>query len=641
MSCTICGKQKNFGGSQRIKTERPRLAKFLSYGMNKPEKCSSCESEEASRTFSLTSSSGSVTSTARRESPETFRRGASGTKKIIQRRARSEIPFFRMKLSEKKVSMVDDNNNCNKAPKSHTPGDTMDEKTINGSDNSGYEYSKERVGRTRSRCNRETEKRSRDDDRQNICDFSRVQEKEALKIYSPPSAAPPPLPPNPPYSFPGRGRSKSRVEKKRTKKTDKETNNETEAEHKVVMRVRGRSKSRSRQSLNTNIGVATIWPDRQGVWLPGWYFGNMRRPEAEERLLDERNSEGSFLVRDSESTHQDYSLSIKDSGVVKHYRIRQNEARKFLITELVTFGTLQELVEHYTKDADGLCTALKQPCIQEENPCKVNAESTDQWEVDRSSLKFTKKLGQGQFGEVWEGLWNNNPVAIKTLKPGSMNPRDFLVEAKTMKALKHPKLIQLYAVCSQKEPFYIITELMALGSLLKFLKGKRNVLKIAQLLDMGMQVAAGMAYLEEQKYIHRDLATRNVLVAQQNQVKLADFGLARLAKEGNYRARQGQRFPIKWTAPEAVNFCKFSIKSDVWSFGILLTELVTYGRIPYPGLSNSEVLRLLGEGYRMPAPQDCPHKLYLIMLDCWHQDPLERPSFTKLKSCMEELLQGS
>ena len=148
MSCTICGKQKNFGGSQRIKTERPRLAKFLSYGMNKPEKCSSCESEEASRTFSLSSSSGSVTSTARRESPETLRRGGSGTKKIIQRRARSEIPFFRMKLSEKKVSMVDDNNNCNKAPNSHTPGDTMDEKTINGS-----EYSKERVGRTRSRCN--------------------------------------------------------------------------------------------------------------------------------------------------------------------------------------------------------------------------------------------------------------------------------------------------------------------------------------------------------------------------------------------------------------------------------------------------------------------------------------------------------
>merc|ERR1719481_2425840 len=145
-----------------------------------------------------------------------------------------------------------------------------------------------------------------------------------------------------------------------------------------------------------------------------------------------------------------------------------------------------------------------------------------------------------------------------------------------------------------------------------------------------------MAYLEEQKYIHRDLATRNVLVAQRNQVKLADFGLARLAKEGNYRARQGQRFPIKWTAPEAVNFCKFSIKSDVWSFGILLTELVTYGRIPYPGLSNSEVLHQVEHGYRMQAPQGCPPSLYDIMLECWHKDPIKRPTFETLQWKLED-----
>ena len=168
-------------------------------------------------------------------------------------------------------------------------------------------------------------------------------------------------------------------------------------------------------------------------------------------------------------------------------------------------------------------------------------------------------------------------------QPGTMDPRDFLAEAQIMKKLRHPKLIQLYAVCTLEEPIYIITELMKNGSLLEHLQGKGRTLKMPQLIDMSAQIASGMAYLESQNYIHRDLAARNVLVGDNNIVKIADFGLARLIKEDEYEARVGARFPIKWTAPEAANYSKFSIKSDVWSFGILLTELVTYGRIPYPG----------------------------------------------------------
>lgn len=132
-----------------------------------------------------------------------------------------------------------------------------------------------------------------------------------------------------------------------------------------------------------------------------------------------------------------------------------------------------------------------------------------------------------------------------------------------------------------------------------------------------LTLGGSVRYLESQNYIHRDLAARNVLVGENNICKVADFGLARIIEENEYTAREGAKFPIKWTAPEAALLNKFSIKSDVWSFGILLTEVITYGRIPYPGMNNAEVLQQVEKGYRMPCPHQCPELLYTIMLDCW------------------------
>jgi len=370
-----------------------------------------------------------------------------------------------------------------------------------------------------------------------------------------------------------------------------------------------------------------------------WYFGKIKRSEAEKKLQMPQNEHGAYLIRDSESRRNDFSLSVRDGDTVKHYRIRQLDEGGFFIARRTTFRTLQELVDHYSRDADGLCVNLRKACIQIEKPVTsgLSHATRDQWEIDRSSLKFVRKLGHGQFGEVWEGLWNNTtPVAIKSLKQGTMDPGDFLAEAQIMKKLRHPKLIQLYAVCTLEEPIYIITELMKNGSLLDFLQGKGRTLKLPQLIDMAAQIASGMAYLESQNYIHRDLAARNVLVGENNIVKIADFGLARLIKEDEYEARVGARFPIKWTAPEAANYSKFSIKSDVWSFGICLTELVTYGRIPYPGMTNAEVLHQVEHGYRMLCPQGCPQALYNIMLECWNKDPMTRPTFETLQWKLED-----
>jgi fyn-related kinase len=228
-------------------------------------------------------------------------------------------------------------------------------------------------------------------------------------------------------------------------------------------------------------------------------------------------------------------------------------------------------------------------------------------------------LGSGRSGEVYNGFWNKKTlVAIKTLKANSADVDQFLEEAQVMKSLVHPKLVQLYGVCTVGKPMLIVTELMKNGALLEYLQtdvGRK--LSIYLLVDMAAQVADGMAFLERENFIHRDLAARNILVGEDNIVKIADFKLARAIPDGTYEAHNGTKFPVKWTAPEAMNYLRYTIKSDVWSFGILLTELVTYGRIPYPGMGNAEVVKLLENGYRMERPTNCPEGLYELMLQCW------------------------
>ncbi|UJR26622.1 hypothetical protein I4U23_007940 [Adineta vaga] len=379
-----------------------------------------------------------------------------------------------------------------------------------------------------------------------------------------------------------------------------------------------------------------------------WYFKSIRRIDAEKQLMSDVNDHGSFLIRDSETRRTDFSLSVRDYDSIKHYRIRQGEPDgQFYIARRITFNSLPDLVSHYSRFSDGLCVNLRKPCVHivKPEPDGLSHNLVDKWEIDRNDLKTIRRLGNGQFGDVWEGLWNNRmSVAIKTLKPGSMNPTDFLAEAQIMKQLKHPNLIQLYAVCTLKEPIYIVTELMQNGSLLDYLQGTRGrQLKISVLIYIATQVARGMAYLEQQNYIHRDLAARNVLVGENNTVKIADFGLARIIKEyagGMYEAKEGTKFPIKWTAPEAALYNRFTIKSDVWSYGVLLTELVTYGRTPYPGMTNAEVLRQVEHGYRLPQPPNCPSSLYAIMRECWHAQPENRPSFVALQYRLENEYTG-
>ena len=369
-----------------------------------------------------------------------------------------------------------------------------------------------------------------------------------------------------------------------------------------------------------------------------WFYGDISRSEAEKSLLRPENPNGAFLIRTSMTQKNSLSLSLRDVDTVKHYRIRRLDDGGYYIASRVTFRTIQELVSHYKKDSDGLAQMLSDPCIRFSQPVTTSLSYKDEWEIDRTTLQFDKKLGMGNFGEVWSGLWNNStPVAIKTLKPGTMEVADFVAEAQVMKKIHHPNLLQLYAVCTLEEPIFIVTELMKYGALLDYLrKGDGRGLKMPQLIDMAAQIAGGMAYLEEHSYIHRDLAARNILVADGNLCKVADFGLARVIKEDIYNPREGTKFPIKWTAPEAALYNKFSIKSDVWSFGVVICELLTEGAMPYPGMNNRQVLEAVERGYRMPPPDNCPDALYNIMLSCWKREADNRPTFEHLKYQLED-----
>ncbi|KAK9876796.1 hypothetical protein WA026_015034 [Henosepilachna vigintioctopunctata] len=376
-----------------------------------------------------------------------------------------------------------------------------------------------------------------------------------------------------------------------------------------------------------------------------WFFENISRKEAEKHLLAEDNPRGTFLVRPSEHNPNGYSLSVKDweesrGYHIKHYKIKPLDNGGYYISTNKTFDTLSELVNSYTRNAFGLCHVLAKPCPKPE-PTMWDLGPTyrDKWEIPRSEIQLVRRLGRGNFGEVYYGKWKNNTeVAVKTLREGTMSTQAFLEEAAIMKKFRHKRLVQLYGVCSEEEPIFIVQEYMSKGSLLDFLrKDEERQLGFEDLIYIAFQIASGMEYLESKQLIHRDLAARNVLIGENNIAKICDFGLARVIEDNEYCPKQGSRFPVKWTAPEAIVYGKFSIKSDVWSYGILLMELFTHGQVPYPGMHGREVIELVETGYRMqkPASHMLPDEIYQIMLNCWDARPENRPTFEFLTHYFE------
>jgi Eph receptor B1 len=231
-------------------------------------------------------------------------------------------------------------------------------------------------------------------------------------------------------------------------------------------------------------------------------------------------------------------------------------------------------------------------------------------------------------------------VAIKTLKPGSSEKArcDFLTEASIMGQFDHPNVIYLQGVVTRSNPVMIITEYMENGSLDTFLRANDGKFQTIQLIGMLRGIAAGMSYLADMNYVHRDLAARNVLVNASLICKIADFGLSReIENASDAYTTRGGKIPVRWTAPEAIAFRKFTSASDVWSYGVVLWEVMSYGERPYWNWSNQDVIKSIEKGYRLPAPMDCPEALYQLMLDCWQKQRTHRPTFASITQTLDNL----
>ncbi|KAM9198113.1 focal adhesion kinase 1 [Dugong dugon] len=271
--------------------------------------------------------------------------------------------------------------------------------------------------------------------------------------------------------------------------------------------------------------------------------------------------------------------------------------------------------------------------------------STRDYEIQRERIELGRCIGEGQFGDVHQGVYMSpeNPalaVAIKTCKNCTSDSvrEKFLQEALTMRQFDHPHIVKLIGVITEN-PVWIIMELCTLGELRSFLQVRKYSLDLASLILYAYQLSTALAYLESKRFVHRDIAARNVLVSSTDCVKLGDFGLSRYMEDSTYYKASKGKLPIKWMAPESINFRRFTSASDVWMFGVCMWEILMHGVKPFQGVKNNDVIGRIENGERLPMPPNCPPTLYSLMTKCWAYDPSRRPRFTELKAQLSTILE--
>ncbi|XP_017777355.1 PREDICTED: tyrosine-protein kinase Fer isoform X2 [Nicrophorus vespilloides] len=358
-----------------------------------------------------------------------------------------------------------------------------------------------------------------------------------------------------------------------------------------------------------------------------WFHGVLPREEVV-RLLTQ---DGDFLVRETTRNDECQTVLSVCWGGHKHFIVQTTNEGHYRF-EGPAFPSIRELILYQFNSAS--------PVTGRSGAVLYKPIPRERWELNNDDVVLLDKIGRGNFGDVYKAQLKSSSqeVAVKTCRvtlPDD-HKKKFLQEGRILKQYDHPNIVKLIGICVQKQPIMIVMELVPGGSLLTFLRKKSSALTDGQLMNMCLDAAAGMRYLESKNCIHRDLAARNCLVGYRNTVKISDFGMSR--EEEEYIVSDGMKqIPIKWTAPEALNFGKYTSLCDVWSYGILCWEIFSRGGTPYSGLSNSKAREKIDSGYRMPAPENTPDEMYRLMLRCWDYQPENRPNFEQIYTVVDTL----
>ncbi|XP_037553918.1 tyrosine-protein kinase ZAP-70 [Nematolebias whitei] len=422
-----------------------------------------------------------------------------------------------------------------------------------------------------------------------------------------------------------------------------------------------------------------------------WYHWKINREEGERRLYSGAQPDGKFLVRDKEGAGS-FALSVMYGKTVYHYQVIQDKSGKLSMPEGTKFDTIWQLVEYLKMKPDGLVTVLSEACINGKTTEKTpslpatrrsgangytpppraaafalsttnaspknrdilpmdcdgfnpyhNPNDIKKFNILREQLMMDEEieLGSGNFGCVKKGVLKTEAgqidVAVKVLKSDNekMVREEMMREAEIMHQLSNPFIVRMLGLC-HSESLMLVMEMAAAGPLNKYLSTKKDSVSVENIVNLMHQVSMGMKYLEEKNFVHRDLAARNVLLVNPQFAKISDFGLSKaLGADNNYyKARTAGKWPLKWYAPECINFHKFSSKSDVWSYGITMWEAFSYGGKPYKKMKGNEVTRYIESGGRLESPPACPERMYTLMKECWTHSLEERPDFKKVEESM-------